>query len=97
MPSEEQTLSEPEKRHTADEVAQRFRMTVKKVHAEVRAGRLGCLQISPRFRLFLERHLQEYEALIERPGPGAMLPQTQRQPIPRDASEEILRKVVRLQ
>ena len=85
MPSEEQTLSDAERWYTPEEVAARFKMTVKQVHAEVRAGRLGYQKISARKRRFHERHLRAYEALTECPATTAdATPQrSQKQSVPR--------------
>jgi hypothetical protein len=85
MPSEEQTPSTPERAYTPEEVAERYKMTVKQVHAEIRAGRLGCLKISKRKRRILERHLQAWEAFTESPAANTMAPGPQRQAIPRAA------------
>ncbi|MBI5570277.1 MAG: helix-turn-helix domain-containing protein [Desulfomonile tiedjei] len=66
MPSGIQTLSTREALYTAKEAAAKLRRTVKQLHALVRAGRLGCFQVSPKERLFSEDDLQTFLYSIRR-------------------------------
>jgi len=47
---------------TPDQVAERLGIRVKTVHRFVRAGKLGCVQVSPRERRFTPEQLLEFEA-----------------------------------
>jgi len=60
---------------SADQAAQALSCTVKTIHRKVRAGELGCVQISEKKRVFTAEQIENYiefktvEPLIDRKNP----------------------------